>query len=733
MRVRSDTAQRRPDSEIDIPLPMNEAETSRIGDGVRRREDDKLLRGNGRYTADFYPADVLHVVFARSTMPRCRIVECDIEGAQEMDGVVAVYAGNDVKDLGTPHVAKLLDLAGEADFPILARDTVAAVGQPIAAVVATSVNRGLDAIDALFIDLEEADEPAAQVAEFSGAWQQGDVDARFAEADHVVDVAVRHPRLAPSPMEPRAITVDYDAESDRATVWLSTQTPHRARTELARILGIDKQRLRVIAPDVGGAFGMKASLYPEDVFVVWAAFSLRRSVKWVATRNEEFLSATHGRGASSTGQLALRADGQLLALKATIAAPLGHWLPTSAAVPAWNAGRMLPGGYSIDAIDVSSRAQTEDKTAVGIYRGAGRPEAICLMERLVDEAAAVTGIDPIAIRLSNLVEAADFPYSAPAGHTLDSGRYREALQQLSDEVGYEALKADRDRRRAQGELVGLGVAFYIEPCGTGWESARVTLNPDGTVLAATGGSSQGHGRETAVAQIVADRLDVPMHKVDVLHGDTSTCPNGVGALASRSTPIGGSAICVACDRILESLERLDNRDAVTESLTEEVVYEVQDEAWGYGCYIVTVVIDADTGVMTVESAACMDDAGTIINPHLVKGQVMGGYAQGIGEAMLEELRYDDDGQLLTGSFTDYAMPRADDVPPLSIYTLVTPSPNNVLGAKGIGEAGTIGAPAAILNAAMDALRPLGIRDIQMPLTSEKLWRAIATAPQGNEA
>jgi carbon-monoxide dehydrogenase large subunit len=630
MLVRGDTAQGHPDPEIDIALSMNEAENSRIGDGVRRREDDKLLRGKGRYTADIHPDDVLHVVFLRSTMPRCRIVECDIDGALEMEGVIAVYTGNDVGDLGAPRIAKLLELTGEPDFPILARDTVAAVGQPIAAVVATSVNRGLDAVDAIFVDLDEEDAPAAQVATFSGAWQSGDVNARFAEADHVVDVAVQHPRLAPSPMEPRAVTVDYDAAKDSATIWLSTQTPHRARTELAGILGIDKERMRVIAPDVGGAFGMKASLYPEEVFSVWAAFSLRRSVKWVSTRNEEFLAATHGRGASSNGQLALTADGQFLAIKASVAAPLGHWLPTSAAVPAWNAGRMLPGGYRVDAIDVASRAQTEDKTPVGIYRGAGRPESICLMERLVDEAAAVTGIDPIELRLLNLLEDGDFPYAAPAGHMLDSGRYREALQRLGDEVGYEALKADRDSRRARGEIVGLGVAFYVEPSGTGWESARVTLNPDGTVLAATGGSSQGHGRETAIAQIVADRLGVPMDKVDVLHGDTSTCPNGIGALASRSTPIGGSAICLACDRIAE---RIDNRNALTEPVTEEVVYEAPDEAWGYGCYIVTVSIDADTGVLTIESAACMDDAGTVINPLLVKGQVMGGYAQGIGEAL----------------------------------------------------------------------------------------------------
>jgi carbon-monoxide dehydrogenase large subunit len=709
---------------------MNRTGNSRIGQGEPRREDERLLRGEGRYTADISPDDVLHIVFARSTMPRCRIVECDIEGALESDGVVAVYTGDDVSDLGALEVAPRLDLNGKADFPILARETVAAVGQAIAAVVATSVNRGLDAIDALFIDLEEEEADNADVVEFSGSWRQGDVDALFAAADHVVDVAIRHPTLAPSPMEPRAITVEFDAESGNATIWLATQTPHRARTQLAKILGIDKQRLRVIAPDVGGAFGMKASLYPEDVLTVWAAFSLQRSVKWVATRNEEFLSATHGRGASSRGQLAVTGDGRFLALKASIEAPLGHWLPTSSATPAWNAGRILPGGYKIDSIDVTTHAQTADRAPVGIYRGAGRPEAICLMERLVDEAAAVTNSDPIELRLRNLLQEDDFPYATPTGCTLDSGRYGETLQKLVDDIDYESMKADRDRRRELGEIVGVGVAFYIEPCGAGWESARVTLNPDGTVIAATGGSSQGHGRETAIAQIVSDRLKVPIHRIDVLHGDTGTCPDGIGALASRSTAIGGSAIRLACDRIREHLDDGGNSD---EPVTEDVVYEADGEAWGYGCYITTVVIDAETGVLTIESAACIDDIGTIINPLLVKGQIMGGFAQGIGEALLEELKYDDDGQLLTGSFSDYAIPRADDVPPLSIRTLATPSPYNLLGAKGVGEAGTIGAPAAILNAAMDALRPLGVRDIQMPLTSKKLWHAISTAPPRNEA
>ncbi|MEO1245725.1 MAG: xanthine dehydrogenase family protein molybdopterin-binding subunit [Pseudomonadota bacterium] len=703
---------------------MKQSGQQGIGVAEPRREDDRLLRGDGRYAADVRLEGLLHVVFARSTMPRCTILECDVESALEMDGVVSIFTGDDVQDLGTLSVASVIDMAEPSEYPILAHDTVAAVGQAIAAVVATSVAEALDAADSLFIDLEEIDGTGEQTAELRGTWHSGEVDAAFAAADHVVHATVKHPRLAPSPMEPRAITVEYDAASESVAVWLSTQTPHRARTELAGILGIDAARIRVIAPDVGGAFGMKASLYPEEVLTVWAAFKLRRSVRWVATRSEEFLSATHGRGGESAGQLALTKDGRFLAVKASAELPLGHWLPTSAAIPAWNAGRIVPGAYRVAAVESSSVARTSDTAAVGIYRGAGRPEANCLMERLVDEAAAVTGIDPIEIRLRNLLSAEELPHATGSGCVLDSGQYRVAVERLTARVDYEGMQARRQMRRERGELVGIGIAFYVEPSGKGWESARVTFNPDGSVLAATGGSSQGHGRETAIAQIVADALDVPSYRVQVLQGDTKTCPSGIGALASRSTAIGGSAIRRACEEVSKQLPADGPPDT---PISEELVYETQGEAWGYGCYIIEVSVDRETGVVSIESAACIDDIGNIVNPMLVEGQIVGGFAQGIGEALLEEVHYDETGQLLTGSFTDYAVPRADDVPPLSVHKLSTPSPNNELGAKGVGEAGTIGAPAAILNAALDALRPLGVHSLPMPLTSQRVWQAIRNA------
>lgn len=704
---------------------MNPSGEKYSGQRIVRREDDRLVRGEAIFSADVFPDQLLHIAFVRSSVANGRILNCDLGDARQQTGVVAVFTGEDVAQIGTLSVAAVIGQHVDVGFPILARDSVAAVGQPIVAVVAESASIAQDAIDGIYVDIDDQSGGDTQPPVFAGHWKSGDIDAAFATADCIVSATVRHPRLAPCPMEPRAITVDYDAARDSATVWLSTQTPHRARQELARMLAIDADRLRVVATDVGGAFGMKASLYPEEVLTVWAAFELRRSTQWVASRSEDFLSASHGRGGESRGELAVRADGTFLGLRASGSLPLGHWLPTSAGIPTWNAGRILPGAYRVAAVDTSMEARQSDTAAVGIYRGAGRPEAACLMERLVDEAAAATGIDPIDIRAMNLVQEQDLPFTTATGVVLDSGRYREALNRLAESVDYKELRARIETRRANGELVGIGVAFYVEPCGTGWESARVTCHPDGSIVAATGGSSQGHGRETAIAQIVADRLGVPLANVKVLHGDTATCPNGIGALASRSTAIGGSAMQLACDAVAEQIPGAEG------PITEEFVYETPNEAWGYGCYVVTVAIDRDTGDLSIESAACIDDVGNVINASLVAGQILGGFAQGIGEAMLEELHYDESGQLLTGSLTDYALPRAGDIPPLKIVTQSTPCDSNEIGAKGIGEAGTIGAPAAILNAATDALRPLGVRDLRMPLSRLQIWQQLQGAAKGN--
>jgi carbon-monoxide dehydrogenase large subunit len=689
----------------------------RAGDPLPRHPD-RLLRGEGCFVADVELTAPLHLAFLRSPVAFARIVSLDI-GDALLPGVHAIHGGADMAGLGKLSVNAMIPMTGESAYPILAHGTVQAVGQPVAAVLAESPAAALDGCEAIGLELEEetaAD--AAAIAEQS--WQAGDAGTAFAGAAHVVRAEIRHPRLAPNPMEPRGIAVAWS--DGGVTVWHSTQTPHRTRSELARILGVNAALIRVIAPDVGGAFGMKASLYPEEVCAVWAAFHHQRDVRWIATRSEDFLAATHGRGLTSRGRLALDAEGRFLALEADVTAPVGAWLPTSALVPAWNGGRILPGGYDVSAVDIRTRACPEHRAAMGIYRGAGRPEANTLMERLVDAAARATGIDPIEIRRRNLLRADRLPHRTATGETLDSGDYPAALDLLEDAGAYGALRAEQVRRRRDGALVGLGTAFYLEPSGSGWESARVTWQNDGAVHVASGSSAQGQSREIAYARIAAEALGVAVAQVSVSYGDTARCPDGIGALASRSTAIGGSAVLAACQR-LKARRAAGERGAIT----EELRYENDGQAWGYGAYLVMLSIDRDTGHITLERMICVDDTGRVISPAQVTGQIEGGAAQGIGEALMEQVLYDEDGQLLTGSLMDYALPRAVDIPGLRIAKMETPSPTNILGAKGVGEAGTIGAPVAILNAALDALEPLGVTELQMPLTACKVWQAIREA------
>ncbi len=709
-----------------------QAAEGQIGQMPLRREDERLVTGGGRFVADVVLDDPLHVSFVRSPLATGNIAACITDEAIAHPDVAAVFTGKDVAGLGALSVNPVLGPIGGQVYEVLALERVSAVGQPVAAVLAETELAARDAAELVLVELEEAPSEPDKSA-FARQWREGDAERALQEADLVVEAEIRHPRLAPSPMENRAIAVQYDAHSNCATVWLSTQTPHRARKELADILDVDIDRIRVVAPDVGGAFGLKASLYPEEVFVVWAAFEQRRSVRWIATRSEDMLSASHGRAMVTRGRLAVSANGDFLGLRATISAPVGNWLTSSAAIPAWNAARILPGPYDIPSLDLQTEGVWTHTAPVGIYRGAGRPEAAMLMERLVEMAARRLGIDPMELRARNLLRPDQLPKTRESGVVLDSGDYPAALAMLLAFGDYERLRKEQTRRRADGEIIGIGTAFFVEPCGTGWESAAVRIHPDGSVVVMTGGSSQGHGRETALAQIAADTLGCSLDRITVGHGDTQSCPDGIGALASRSTAIGGSAVVQAAK---EALERTGGSLTPEETVEVRVKYEAAGEAWGYGCYLALVSIDADTGVLTVEKLTCLDDAGTIIHPEMVKGQLTGGIAQGIGEAQLESLVYDDTGQLVTGSLMDYALPRATDVPEVAFVHMETPSPANLLGAKGVGEAGTIGAPAAICNAVADALAPLGATPPPMPMTSNVIWQAIRSAsdkPNGNES
>ena len=696
-----------------------------IGQSPLRLEDARLITGRGCYVADITPPGCLNLVFARSAYASSRITAIDAGPARAMPGVEQVITGADIAGMPDFPVNPLLDNVTVPHAPALVSDHVNAAGDPIAAVIAETSSAALDAAELIDADYAPRTTPPGTdtATPFSHHWRSGDVEAAFAAAAHVAKATITHPRLAPSPLEPRGCLASFDADANHLTVWLPVQTPHRARQDLARMLSLDEDQVRVIAPDVGGTFGMKAALGREELITAFAAMRLPRPVKWIATRSEDFLSATHGRGAVARGELALAGDGTFLALKADVTCPVGHWLPFSAAVPAMNAGRILPGPYAIENVQINARGAQEPRAPVGIYRGAGRPEAAMLMEQLADEAARLTGMDAIALRCKNFVCARAMPRTGPTGIVLDSGDYAAALETLLATAGYEKLCTARDQRRRAGAVTGLGLAFYVEPSGTGWESARIRLNEDGTLTAASGSSAQGQGRATAYTQVLASTLGVNPEHITVTFGDTATAPPGIGALASRSTAIGASAL-VAASRKLKA------RIAAGEPLPLEVAtrYHTEAESWGYGCTLAAVTIDRDTGVLSVDTLYAVDDAGTIVNPQLFEGQLHGGMAQGIGEACMEQVIYDQDGQLLTGSFMDYALPRAAHMPAIHLHTLTTPAPGNLLGAKGIGEAGTIGTPAAIFNAARDALSPFGVTHLDMPLTSERLWRAMTGRP-----
>jgi carbon-monoxide dehydrogenase large subunit len=536
-----------------------------------------------------------------------------------------------------------------------------------------------------------------------------------------VAVSLEVPRVLALAMEPRGMVARWHGEEGahpRLTLHMGSQSPSRAQADIAAALGWEASRVRVVTGQVGGAFGAKSSITPEDLAVALAARCMRASVRWISSRSDEFTAGMHGRGGRLKGRLSVTPEGRLHALDAQLHFSVGAWLPFSAVVPLRNTARILPGPYRVNELKVQGRASLAHAAPVTIYRGAGRPEAALLMETLVDKAARALNMDPVELRRRNALDASAMPYATPTGELFDSGDYLHALELACDRFGYEAQRRQQAERRARGEVVGLGLALYVEPCGLGWESARVEWHADGSVTVASGSPAQGQGHATTYAQIAAQALGIDAAKVSVRYGDTQHCPPGTGALASRSTAIGGSAIVQACRTLLA-------RRAAGEALplSAEERFESR-EAWSYGCVMARLSVDRDTGRPQVEQISWVDDAGHIVNPTLAHGQLVGGLVQGLGQAMMERLVYDASGQLLTGSLMDYAVPRADDVPPMEITSLCTPSPHNLLGAKGVGEAGCIGVPAALMNAARDALAPLGECELQFPLTSEQFWQAL---------
>jgi carbon-monoxide dehydrogenase large subunit len=689
-----------------------------------RREDNALLRGKGRFGQDVTLPNVCHIAFVRSPQAHAQVLSIDSEAAQQMDGVLAVLTSAELGPHTLPTHNPLLSVQQDTAFPLLAQDHVSYVGQPMAVVVACSRDVAREAASAVRVSLQAlppSNDFASEEATTRSQHHRGEMPAH---STHVVHTCIRSPRVSAMPMEPRACSAQvHDAQAHgphRITVWLGTQTPSRAQADVARVLQIPTAQVRLISPDVGGAFGAKASVSPEDLLTALTAQHLQRNVQWLASRSDDFVAGMQGRGSVLEGRLHVNAQGVLEGLWARLHFTLGAWLPFSAVVPLRNAARILPGPYTLQHIDIEGMATRAHAAPVNIYRGAGRPEAALLMETLIEQAARRCDIDPVELRKRNLIAADTMPYTTPTGEVLDSGDYALAMHKACEQFGYTQARAEQTQRRRKGEMVGIGMAMYVEPCGQGWESARVTLHEDGQFTVASGAPAQGQGHATTFAQLAADTLGCAPSQVEVHLGNTELCPAGTGALASRSTAIGGSAIVQACRTVLA-------RQAQGEALpiTAEERFTA-NEAWSYGCVIAQMHIDVDTGTPTIERITWVDDAGHVLQPQLVHGQLIGGAAQGLGQAMMERLVYDDQGQLITGSLMDYAIPRADNMPPIHISSMHTHSPNNLLGAKGVGEAGCIGVPAALMNAARDALSPLGEFDLQLPLTSEQLWRVLST-------
>ena len=704
---------------------------------VPGRAADRLVRGLGRFVADLRPEGCLHAAFARSAVARGRVLRVDVAAAASMPGVVATFVAADLATLGRLAMNPVIEGLDDPRRPPIVGDLVLAAGEVLAVVVADDPRRARAAAEAVEAEVESAPavvDPLHALGAppllpgrrdnlvYDRRWRSGDADAAFAACPHVVSVDLAMPRVAPLPLEPRAALAEPCDGGLRA--WLATQSPHRARDDLARVLGLPAAAVRVVAPDVGGAFGGKASTWPEDVLVAAVALRLGRPVRWVATRLEDFVSASHGRGGRLRASLAFDLDGRARALRADLVFPVGARGTFSGAVPGWNAARILPGPYRIDAVDVRTRGVLVNTAAVGIYRGAGRPEAALVLERLMDAAAARLGVDPVALRRRNVRAPAELPCVLPSGAELDHGDYPALLERACQLAGYDALRAAQRERRARGELVGLGAALYVEPCGQGWESATVRRDEDGGFTVASGSSSQGQDHETLFARIASAELGVDPSCVRVVEGDTATAPPGIGALASRSTAIGGSAVAQAARTLRARLADAPPRGPVEAT----AVYTAPREAWSSGCAIALVSVDPDTGAPTVERFAWVDDAGRVFDEASAHAQLVGGLVQGLGGTLLEALHVDADGQLLTGTLQDYALPRVDDLPgSIAIESAPTGTDANLLGARGVGESGCIAAPPAVLNAVHDALAPRGVAELALPLAAPNLWAALAAA------
>ena len=769
----------------------------RIGDNVTRVEDIRFLTGQGHYIDDLRLAGGVHVAFLRSPIAYGTITELDVGAARSAPGVVLVLTGKEWVDAGhgpipTKNPVRKFRDGRPFNEPVhhcLAVDAVYHAGQPIVMVAAQTRQQALDAVELIHVDFDERVPVVEQKqAMANGApriyeaipnniavdfelGNRAEVEAALASADHVVTLEMRNNRVTAVPMEPRGCAASYDAESGVITLWNSSQNIHANRDVFAeQILKIAKDKLRHVAPDVGGGFGAKNSLYAEPPLVAWAAKTLGRPVSWVADRSEAMLTDTHGRDQVSTVSLALDKDGTFKALKVHTIGNVGAWCGTMGPFTPTNGSARTQGGpYAFPAMLYEAEAVFTNTSQTDPYRGAGRPEASFHIERIIDYAAAELGMDPIELRRRNMIRPDQLPWTTPMGLMIDSGNFPELLDITLRETDFDGFGARAAKSRADGKLRGYALAPYLECTGgQATEEARISVNHDGTLQLAVGSHSTGMSHETVHAQVLADRIGVPLEMIRFRQADTDATTIGGGHGGSRGMEVGGNAVKQAAEAFAEKLKAVaahalnstpadialadgmarDTRTGqsvavsdlltaakdqarlppalVQDGLSVREVYERTKITVPNGVHAAEVEVDPETGIVTVVSFWAIDDFGKILNPLLADGQVMGGVAQGIGQALYEEVVYDaESGQLLTGSLMDYCMPRADDLPALNVvYYEDAPTTHNPLGVKGAGEAGCCGAPPAVVNAVMNALKAYGVKHIDMPLTPEKVWRAI---------
>ena len=780
--------------------------TSVFGSGIRRREDPRLITGTALYTDDIALPGMVHAAMLRSPHAHARMTRIDVGRAKEAPGVLAAFTGTDIDALKPVPCAWLLPNAGLkiAGYQAIAKDTVRYVGDIVAVVVAETAYQAHDALDLIEVEYEalpsvtdarKAVQPAAPQLHsdvpnneaFHWVVSGGDIDAAFENADVVVKERIVQQRLIPNAMEPRAAVAQWSGASGELTLWNTTQNPHILRFLCSVVTGVPEDKLRVIAPEVGGGFGSKIAAYPADFITCFCAMRLNRPVKWTETRSENYQATTHGRDHIQEVELAAKKDGTILGLRAEVWAGMGAYLSTAApGIPTILHGLMLSGVYNLPAVKENVHGAYTNTTPVEAYRGAGRPEATFMIERMMDKLAGTLGMDPAEVRMKNMIARFENGHTVVTGLTYDSGDYPGGLQKVLDHVKYTELRKEQAEARKQGRYIGIGLASYVEICGLGpsqvagaigfqgglWESAIVRVHPTGKVHVYIGASPHGQGEETTFAQLVAHEIGVAADDVKVVHGDTETTPMGWGTYGSRTTAVGGAALILAARKIKEkakviaahlleaAVEDMDYGDGrffvkgspdkaktiqdvalmahlswnmpkdVESGLEASMFYDPPNFTYPFGSHVAVVEVDAETGRIDLKRYVALDDCGPQINPVIVEGQVHGGVAQGLGQALWEEAVYDENGQLVTGSMLDYALPRADTLCEIEVISTVTPSPHHPLGLKGVGEAGTIASTVTMYSAVLDALAPLGVETLQMPMTAERVWRAIQEAKSG---